>query len=291
MAESEQESKVNETAALCRGPLEFTTSETIGRLALALSKAQGEMTAAEMDGQNPQFHSRYSTLASIIEAARPLSRHALSYAQLPTTVEGKLILVTLLMHESGEWLRGQMPINPSERLSRSGEQILTGPQQMGVALTYARRYSLSCVLGIAGDDDTDGNDPGASKPMQAQAKPQARPPAPAARSGPATPPKAAVVPGEAPPEMDLDAAFEEEHPKITPEQEAFIREREKDKLIGQIVGSETEPGLLFEAGRTAEQLTAWLASEHGGTTLHGLGMADLQALTKSLQKAAKDKAP
>lgn len=118
-------------------------SETIGKLAEALAKAQGMMEFAKKDSTNPHFKSKYADIASVIDAVREcLSKNNLSYVQY----EEDDHLVTLLMHSSGEWISGKM-------------KLLMGKQDMqgkGSALTYARRYGLASMVGIAQDDD-DGN--------------------------------------------------------------------------------------------------------------------------------------
>ena len=118
-------------------------SETIGKLAEALAKAQGEMSFAKKDSVNPFFKSKYADLASVIEAVRePFSKNGLSYSQF---VEDDY-LCTMLMHSSNEWILGKIKI-----LNPKGDM-----QGLGSAMTYARRYGLSAIAGVSQDDD-DGN--------------------------------------------------------------------------------------------------------------------------------------
>jgi len=123
-------------------------SEQIDKLALALSKAQSVMQAAEKNKTNPHFKSTYADLASVIESVRkPLTDNGLSFTQTTISLppNGALYLETTLLHVSGQWLRSEYP-------------LLQGtPQQMGSSLTYARRYSLSSIAGIAADEDDNGN--------------------------------------------------------------------------------------------------------------------------------------
>lgn len=122
-------------------------SESINELATALSKAQGEFDHAKKDVNNTFFKSKYADLASCIDAARVhLAKHGLSVAQTTGLHEGLLILETMLMHSSGEWIKGIYPIEPVKR----------DPQGFGSAITYARRYCFCAITGIASDDD-DGN--------------------------------------------------------------------------------------------------------------------------------------
>lgn len=132
-------------------------SSTIGKLAEALSKAQGEMENAAKDKDNPFYKSTYADLASVWDACRlPLSKNGLAILQTFSIVEGKVILTTKLIHTSGEWMDSQVPVQP----------VKNDPQGMGSAMTYMRRFSLSAMVGIAPaeaptrndvDDDDDGN--------------------------------------------------------------------------------------------------------------------------------------
>jgi ERF superfamily protein len=124
-------------------------SEAINELATALSKAQGEMQAAIKDKVNPFFKSSYADLGSIWDAARPvLSKHGLCVLQTTEmNADGsKIILVTTLVHSSGQWMKSFLPLNPAKNDS----------QGIGAAITYLRRYSLSAIVGVVCDDDDDG---------------------------------------------------------------------------------------------------------------------------------------
>jgi len=121
-------------------------SEQINELAVALSKFQGEMTSVKKDAVNPFFKSKYATLDTIWEAIRkPLSDNGLSVIQTLGIGEGFTTLGTKLLHTSGQWVEGSMPLNPEKDT----------PQGLGSAITYARRYSLSAILGIVVDEDDD----------------------------------------------------------------------------------------------------------------------------------------
>lgn len=122
-------------------------SDEINELAAALAKAQGEIEAAERSSDNPFFNSRYADLASVWRAIRgPLTTHGLSVVQLTGPDPAVAHVTTLLLHSSGQWIRSEIAIRP----------VKADPQGMGSALTYARRYGLSAVAGVAPDDD-DGN--------------------------------------------------------------------------------------------------------------------------------------
>ena len=124
-------------------------SETIGKLAEALAKAQGQMESAKFDRRNPHFGAKYASLAAVMDAARkPLSENGLSVVQTTELTERGVILHTWLLHASGEWTRSIYPVIP----------VKNDPQGMGSALTYARRYNFAAIVGIASEDDDDGNE-------------------------------------------------------------------------------------------------------------------------------------
>ncbi len=142
------------------GPSSVRKSATIVKLALALAKAQGEMKNPPKDSINPHFKSKYADLATVRDSVMPvLNRHGLAVLQLPCECDGLPALTTLLMHESGEWVETTMLLRPGKM----------DPQGVGSALTYARRYSLQSIAGVAADDDDDGN--AASRPHQQQPAP------------------------------------------------------------------------------------------------------------------------
>ena len=109
------------------------------------------MENAVMNRVNPHFKSKYADLAAIFDAARkPLSANGLAIVQ--TIGDG--VLHTRLLHTSGQWIASEHPLPMSGR-----------PQEIGSALTYARRYSLSALIGIAADEDDDAT--GAEKAHKA----------------------------------------------------------------------------------------------------------------------------
>jgi hypothetical protein len=120
-------------------------SETINDLSAALAKAQAVMKSAPFDRTNPHFKNKYATLASVIDTVRAaLAEHGLSVTQAPQIRENGFALVTTLRHSTGQWVSCEWPLPTGVR-----------PQEMGSALTYARRYSLSALVCIAADDDDD----------------------------------------------------------------------------------------------------------------------------------------
>ena len=119
-------------------------SDSIGALAAALSKAQADITGALKDSSNPFFKSKYADLASCWDACRKqLAANGLSVIQTTQMTEQGLMLVTTLAHASGEWIAGQMPVLTKDN----------SPQGQGSGITYARRYALAAIVGLAQIDD------------------------------------------------------------------------------------------------------------------------------------------
>lgn len=129
-----------------------TQSETIGALATALAEAQGELEPAEKNASatvSGQTKRTYADLASVFEVLRnALPKHGLAVTQsLLPSEQGTVRVKTTLLHKSGEWLSSECTM-PCDRQG--------GIQGMGSAITYARRYSISALIGVVSDDDDDG---------------------------------------------------------------------------------------------------------------------------------------
>src|SRR5215467_6548202 len=139
------------------------SSETVAALASALAKAQAELinpekslTATIRTGRPGEGERkfRYAPLSSGLDIVRKtLGQHEI--ATLQTTAidqsAGMVNLTTTLAHASGEWIASDWPVCPIAETAN--------PQRMGAALTYARRYALFTLVGIAGEDDLDAPDP------------------------------------------------------------------------------------------------------------------------------------
>lgn len=122
----------------------------------ALVAALSELTNLAKDKVNPHFKSRFTSLDAILDATRPvLAKHGLALSQEPVFEDGMAGVVTRIIHVSGE--------------SRESKLILPlrdqSAQGVGSAISYARRYSAAAVLGIASDEDDDGQQ--ASTPTKA----------------------------------------------------------------------------------------------------------------------------
>jgi hypothetical protein len=129
-------------------------SETIAKLAEALSRAQAEMPAAKFNSVNPFLKNKYADLGSIIDTAKPvLGKFGLAVTQLPINDgEGRVGVETVLTHASGEWLSTQFSLPLADEKGKSNAQVA------GSIITYLRRYSLAAILGMYSDEDTDGNE-------------------------------------------------------------------------------------------------------------------------------------
>jgi len=138
------------------------SSETIGTIAAALAKAQAELVNPEKslvgtirsDGSRGSERSfRYAPLSSGLDIVRKtLSQHEIATVQTTSIDEavGIIRLSTVLAHASGEWIASDWPVCAISETA--------APHRMGAALTYARRYALFTLVGIAGEDDLDAPD-------------------------------------------------------------------------------------------------------------------------------------
>ena len=128
---------------------EPTMSDTIGKLAGALAKAQSEMTMVEGKSINPFFNSKYASLATVLEVAMPAlnaNEIALVQGNRWDTNDNGFYITSMLMHASGEWIKSEIRM-PIAKKDAHG---------IGAATTYGRRYLLSSMVGVAQADD-DGN--------------------------------------------------------------------------------------------------------------------------------------
>jgi ERF superfamily len=138
------------------------SSESVAALASALAKAQAELVNPEKSltatirtgrpGEGERSF-RYAPLSSGLDIVRKtLGQHEIATVQT-TAIDpaaGMVNLTTMLAHASGEWIASDWPVCPVAETAN--------PQRMGAALTYARRYALFTLVGIAGEDDLDAPD-------------------------------------------------------------------------------------------------------------------------------------
>ena len=141
-------------------------SESVAAIAPAIVAAQAELKAAPKDTANPFYKSKYADLGGCMDTLRPvLGAHKLAVLQPPAVDNGIVSVETMLLHESGEWISCTLSCQPKD----------TGPQSIGSAITYLRRYGLA-LTGLVTEADDDGNaaQPG-SKSHPAAAAPKAAP--------------------------------------------------------------------------------------------------------------------
>jgi len=157
--------------------LKWRMSPEIGKLAESLAKAQGKFETILKENDNPAYRgSKYADLSAIIAGTqKQLSAEGIAVIQMPHAEFGEgdakmLTLTTMLAHSSGEWILCDltMPAMMRERFDA---------QSVGSAVTYARRYSLQSMLGVAAEVDDDGNKAvgvGSKEEAQAVGKQQLR---------------------------------------------------------------------------------------------------------------------
>lgn len=122
-------------------------SDNLNELASALAKAQEEMEGAHKTSTNPFYKSHYASFSDVVQASRPaLSRNGLSVIQRTFKDEsGALILETRMLHGSGQWIAGYMPLNFSK----------DDAQSRGSYITYMKRYTYAALVGVYTDDEDD----------------------------------------------------------------------------------------------------------------------------------------
>ena len=146
--------------------MELQMSENINELAKALAVAQGAMESAKRDKKNDHFNYKYADLAACLEVCRePISKNGLAVIQIPSYYDPatkKIKVATMLCHSSGQYVKGELEI------------IVKNPDAQGIgsAITYARRYSLCAMVGIAQDDDDANTSCGIEPKQQQQPKQQ-----------------------------------------------------------------------------------------------------------------------
>jgi len=165
----------------------MNTSEQIDQIASALAMAQGEFPkiaknkhasvngVSKASGKEYSIGYNYADIADVISAIAPvLSKHGIAFIQPTVMMDSGMFVCTRLIHKSGQWIESLYPV-----CGVSGDH-----QKMGGALTYARRYSLCSSVGVAADEDVDGE--GAEQP------------APPPRRGPISEKRAATIENDNP---------------------------------------------------------------------------------------------
>jgi hypothetical protein len=245
-------------------------SESIGTIAGALAKAQAELTnpekslVATIQSPFPREADRtfrYASLASGLDTVRKvLGKHEIATVQTTAIDQdaGLIRLTTLLAHSSGEWLSSDWPVCPV------GETA--APHKMGAALTYARRYALFTLVGIAGEDDLDAPDlpvlrlSGGTEghdPKKMNGSPEAKP-APLARQK----------------ENGSRRPIVRASPVLAPDQSAVVR----DRLLAEVAGL-----------GSADAAATW--ARDAIMAKNNLTMADARAVEEAFGRRLLDPAP
>jgi len=134
-------------------------SEQCDAISKALAAAQAEMKNPAFDSTNPHFRNKFASLAAIRNAVVPVfAKHGLSVMQELTSAEDGVACLTVVQHESGQWLEFGPLVMPVSKSDAQG---------YGSASTYCKRYSLQSVAAIVGDEDDDGNEAAAKPPQKA----------------------------------------------------------------------------------------------------------------------------
>jgi ERF superfamily len=223
------------------------SSESIASLAAALAKAQMALTNPEKSltgivpagrGDEPARRFRYAPLSSGLDIVRKvLGEQGIATLQTTTIDQDiqSVSLTTVLAHASGEWIASDWPVCTLSDMS--------APRRMGAALTYARRYALFTLVGIAGEDDLDAPDLG-GQPVESAAKGGNGHDAKRQNGNGADQPLGRFAAGRkpwSPPKQALE-----------PEKSALLR----DRLLGEV-------GALA----TQEQATAWAQKAMAGKNI------------------------
>jgi hypothetical protein len=136
------------------------TSESIKEISEALFSASKEIKNAAMDSKNPHFKNDYASLESVLDAVKPaMQKFGLFAFQAPSACDGKKVLVTRISHKTGEYYEFETPL----------VTVKDDMQQLGSAITYARRYALSAAFNLTQQDD-DGQGAGQATESKPAAK-------------------------------------------------------------------------------------------------------------------------
>lgn len=123
----------------------------LDKIAPALLQAQWAIKAAKKDAQNPHLKNKYADLASVFEACKvPLNEAGIVIVQGMIVRDGRNVMVTSLVHESGQYITAEAFLPDID------QRGINAAQAMGSAISYMRRYQLSAMAGVLQEDD-DGN--------------------------------------------------------------------------------------------------------------------------------------
>lgn len=187
----------------------FTHSESLDKLGPALLAVQQAVEQPTKACVNPYFKSKYADLAACWAAVRgELGKNGIALLQVPCVAGNGMVLVTLLLHTSGQYLRAESPLRPkvSEKTDPDSgvvTRVLDDPQALGSCIQYMRRYSLCPLLGLTPLDDDDAN---AASGRSGSAEPPGQTPGgkPKRRGAPKQPTAKPPASAKQPPSEPLD---------------------------------------------------------------------------------------
>lgn len=255
-------------------------------LTKALMKAQKDFPAIERDSENPHFKSRYTSLDRLIECTRPsLVDNGLCVTQVFEEQSDSTILVTRLLHESGEYMESRLAL----KVDRANMQGL------GSAATYARRYALAAILGVASDQDDDGSAAVRANQVREIADRPPRRPEPAKPAPPRTPDASAAAAPAAPAAVTcppLPAWQKRILGCETPQQLAAFVDKAND-FMPLSSNRELWRDVVIEAGAYLEQRVRKQAWDGGDLVVHELyeklkAIADQLELERQAKEAFGD---
>lgn len=157
--------------------LRIKQSEQMGELVTALALAQTEFKAFSKDKENPYTHSKYADLADVIAATQPaLAKNGLVIIQIPiqNNPEQEAGVYTMLAHKTGQFISTELFL-PGTMKGKDGVTRFDA-QSVGGAITYARRYTWQALVGVAAEQDDDGNSASGRDQVSSQSEQGNRPP-------------------------------------------------------------------------------------------------------------------
>lgn len=240
------------------------TSEGILNIVKAYCKFQGLVKNPKNTATNPHVNSRYSPLDEVLNEVRPvLAQCGLSVLQEPSGDKDSMAVATYLIHESGEWLKLAPIVFAPDNERDTRKSAIQGA---GSAITYARRYALCALLGIAGEADTDGAP--ATKPQknptQKPQQPQQPKNAPARGNAPADKKQGNTAPPAAPkaqPEAPPPASATEQEQKTGPALLNRILDLQAERSARPNINAEVQALVTKAGGKDIETLTPRQATE------------------------------
>lgn len=221
-------------------------SPSCGQVCAALAIAQGAFKTPRRtkeatvegktrDGRSYSYKYKYAPLEEIVDSVKEaLSTNGLARHQYLVTRAGQPVMRTIIWHASGEWIASDYPIHPTKE----------GAQGFASGVTYARRYGLSLALGLAPEDDDDGNVADSNLPFEATARP-------ANGNGAHKPPQAKPLPKEPEPQAVYDPETGEVTPHLIPVQQSQLGKADWVGWGGKLVAA-------LSAAKTREEGEAWL---------------------------------